>query len=566
MGVAVQTVSLNNSAEALAWLSQMKGREPQDLISDVIPVLREIALSPRPAYTQLGILETLRFPLLQAAAGLLSPCSFRAVPLTENEVEEVRPVIDMMRTLRDAYFCLFNLAPVDLVHVANNSYSSSDFRRDPTLRDRLAGFSSQVKPISAKLLVAQRMISAQAFYLEFCFRLRLMIPDVEWGLLLQYAKQAKQADLLEDGVFDPMSPEHRVNGRMALVTTLLLRLARPESLLSSSFELVRKICRRFALTVKFRLEEAEAADKPSHWPSVATPLLTARLDTRALLEEVKNLGPEIASGSFSPTLLVDTRFLAASTSRTITALLHSWRVPVPAGTVWRKPVNTDIRVVAGYHAMAGIMARPVLIFNPAATQKHNVYVYRRYDADTTPRVNNEDPNLQRLRLLADSAERWQVEAESMTGFKCVRRLHHPRIQLEQLCCMIMGHEASQQVINLGYIDSLSQSLPAVESTEKALQQIQIRSLHGTPSLVSIKPIGGTFEDVFMLRVMRNGTRPGDTGGQQLDFEESSLILPLARYQQGMINDMLLDGSLHRVQIGSQLFRGYDFDQVSFKLL
>ncbi len=565
MGVAVQTVSLNNSAEALAWLSQLKGREPQDLISDVIPVLREIALSPRPAYTQLGILETLRFPLLQAATALLSTCAFRAVPMAENEVDRIRPVIDMLCVMRDAYSCLFNLAPVELVKVTE-THSSSDFRRDPTLRDRLAAFSSQIKPVSAKLLVAQRMISAQAFYLESCFRLRLMIPDTDWELLLHYARQAKQANLLEDGVFDPMSPEHRVNGRMALVMTLLLCLARPESLLSSSFELVRKICRRFALTVKFPLEEGEAASKPSSWPSVVTSLSAARLDTRALLEDLKNLGPELASGSFSPTLLVDTRFTTVSSSRTVQELLHRWRVPVPAGTIWRKPVSANVRVVAGYHAMAGIISKPVSIFDPSATQQRSVYDYRRYDTYTASRVNSEDPNLQRLRLLADSAEYWQVEAESITGLKCARLSRHPRIQLEQLCLLVMGDEVAYHVINLAYIDTMFQSLPLAESNETSLQQIQFHLVRGAPSLVGIKPMGGTFEDIFMLRVVATGAKTGDDSLRQLDFQQSSLILPLARYQQGTITDMLFDGSLYRVQIGSQLFRGYDFDQVSFKLL
>lgn len=565
MGSTVQAVSLTSSAEALAWLSRMKEREPQEMIIEALPALQELVSAPRPVYVQLGILETLRFPLLRAASGLLSTCAFRAVPMSESEIERSRPLIDLMRTLRDAYFCLFSLAPVDLVKVADR-YSSSDFRSDPMLRDRLAAFSSQVKPVSAKLLVAQRMTSMQALYLEYCYRLRLAIPEADWELLLKYAKQAKQSDMLEEGVFDPMSPDYPVSGRMVLVVILLLRLTRPESLLSSSFELARKICRRFVLKVKFRIEEGGSESKPSSWPSVVTSVSAVRLDTRALIEELKNLGPELASGSFSPTLLVDTRFTTVSSSRTVQELLHCWRVPVPAGTIWRKPVSANVRVVAGYHAMAGIISKPVSIFDPSATQQRSVYDYRRYDTYTASGVNSEDPNLQRLRLLADSAEYWQVEAESITGLKCTRRADHPRIQLEQLCYMIMGGESAHQVINLGYVDSLFQSLPVVGSTETALQQMQIRFLRGRPSLASIKPFGGAFEDIFMLGVVANGTKLGEIALHQLDFEESSLILPLARYQQGTITDMLFDGSLYRVQIGHQLFRGQDFDQVAFKLL
>lgn len=149
MGSAVQAVSLTSSAEALAWLSRMKEREPHEMIIEALPALQELVSAPRPVYVQLGILETLRFPLLRAATGLVSTCAFRAVPMSENEAERSRPLIDLLHALRDGYSCLFSLAPVDLVRVADR-YSSGDFRSDPMLRDRLAAFSSQVKPVSAK--------------------------------------------------------------------------------------------------------------------------------------------------------------------------------------------------------------------------------------------------------------------------------------------------------------------------------------------------------------------------------------------------------------------------------
>jgi hypothetical protein len=282
-------------------------------------------------------------------------------------------------------------------------------------------------------LVAQRMISMQALYLEYCYRLRLVIPEADWELLMQYAKQIKQSDLLEEGVFDPMSPEYRVNGRMALVIALLLRLAHPESLLSSSFELVRKICRRLVLKVKFRLEEGESASKPSSWPSVVTSAMAVRLDTRALLEEVKKIGSELSSNTFSPTLGLDTRFSAAPTSQTIQDLLIAWGVPARTATAWRAPLTENIRVVAGYHAMAGAMSKPAAILGNQETRSRSPYEYRQYSTEYAAEMNKEDPSLQRLRLLMEVAESWQTKGENATGLKCVRLARHPRLQLEQLC-------------------------------------------------------------------------------------------------------------------------------------
>ncbi|MCA3147832.1 MAG: hypothetical protein ING18_01940 [Burkholderiales bacterium] len=564
MGSAVQAVSLTSSAEALAWLSRMKEREPQEMIIEALPALQELVSAPRPVYVQLGILETLRFPLLRAATGLVSTCAFRAVPMSENEAERSRPLIDLLHALRDGYSCLFSLAPVDLVRVADR-YSSGDFRSDPMLRDRLAAFSSQVKPVSAKLLVAQRMISMQALYLEYCYRLRRAIPEADWELLMQYAKQIKQSDLLEEGVFDPMSPEYRVNGRMALVIALLLRLAHPESLLSSSFELARKICRRFVLKVKFRLEEGESASKPSSWPSVVTSVSAVRLDTRALIEELKNLGPELASGSFSPTLLIDTRFSAVPTSQTIQDLLNAWAVPARTATAWRAPLTENIRVVAGYHAMAGAMSKPAAILGNQETRSRSPYEYRQYSTEYAAEMNKEDPSLQRLRLLMEVAESWQTKGENATGLKCVRLARHPRLQLEQLCFISTDPDSDGRRLYLAYIDSLQQTIP-LEASEQQVQQITLRLLNGIPRLLGIKPGSGSFEDAFLLGVIPNSDGQGGSGLYQLDFEQSSLILPLAHYPPGTITDMLFDGSLYRVQIGPQLFRGYDFDQVSFKLL
>lgn len=566
MGSAVQAVSLTSSAEALAWLSRMKEREPQEMIIEALPALQELVSAPRPVYVQLGILETLRFPLLRAATGLVSTCAFRAVPMSENEAERIRPLIDMLHALRDGYSCLFSLAPADLVKVADR-YSSSDFRSDPMLRDCLAAFSSQVKPVSAKLLVAQRMISIQALYLEYCYRLRRAIPEADWELLLKYAKQAKQSDMLEEGVFDPMSPDYPVSGRMVLIVILLLRLTRPESLLSSSFELARKICRRFVLKVKFRIEEGGSESKPSSWPSVVTSVSAVRLDTRALIEELKNLGPELASGSFSPTLLIDTRFSAVPTSQTIQDLLNAWAVPARTATAWRAPLTENIRVVAGYHAMAGAMSKPAAIFDPNATHGSSLYHYRRYDTDhaSSVNMNKEDPSLQRLRLLMQAAESWQTKGENATGLKCVRLARHPRLQLEQLCFISTDPDSDGRRLYLAYIDSLQQTIP-LEASEQQVQQITLRLLNGIPRLLSIKPGSGSFEDAFLLGVMPNSGGQGGSGLHQLDLEQSSLILPLAHYPPGTITDMLFDGSLYRVQIGPQLFRGYDFDQVSFKLL
>jgi|GEM_PF-6845846 len=570
MSSVIQSLSLNGSAEALAWLSQLKGMESEDIVTSVTPVLRDLASSPRPVYAQLGILETLRLPILQATHTLLAACAFRPVPMAETEVSQSRKILEMVHLMRDAYHSVFHAASADPVNVPE-VYAASDFRRDPTLRDRLAAFSSQIKSISPKLLISHRMISAQALYIESCFRLRVIIPEAAWDVLVDYTKQAKQADLINEGVMDSLNPEFRFNARMAVIVPVLLRLARPESLGSSGFTLASQLSRRHAVAVKFRVEEGEEVVKPSPWPSVVTSTLNAiRLDTRNFVEEIRSHGAEFPSRSTNPTLGsdtrgLDTRFSHASLSSAVEELLLAWRSPVQSGPIWRKPLQQTLRIFPGFHAITGGLSKPAAIFDPNATIRRSVYKYRRYDADYVPDKKAEDPTQHRLRLLMETAERWHIESESAQGLICSRSGRHPRLQLDQLGLVFLGENFQSNSLLLVRISSLRQTLP-VENSQGSVQEIGIALLRGASTLISIRPDSGTFEDAFLLGVAPNGISLVSSRLVDLDFEHSSLIVQMARHKEGSVTELLLDGALHRIQIGQVLFRGRDFDQMAFKLL
>ncbi len=565
MSAASPDMSLTGSADALAWLERHKNQDAEELTAQALPLLRDLAGAPRAVYAHLGALETWRVPLLSAVRTLIQECAFRAVPMSEREHARVTQALQVLRALRDAYTSAYSSAPLEPVEPPN-AQSFDDFRRDPTLRDRMAAFGAQSKAIAPKLLISQRLISAQAALLEASYRMRMSVPQTEWDMLMRYAKQAKQADFIDHGVVDPLYPEFRVTGRWAFVGMVLLRLARPETLGPLEFELAHGLCKRFGSTVKFRLDEGDAALKPSPWPSFAvTAFATVRLDTRTLTAELKRLESELLAGASTESLGIEARISPPSACRTVQELLSVWRTPAQAGPSWRRPLGESARIVPGFHAIAGGLNKPNAPFDPTATLGRSIYEYRRFDNDHVPARPSEDPVIQRLKQLVESGETWQLQGENAIGFLFIRRARTPRLQLDQLSLISTGNGFQRAALFLGRIDSLRQNLPA-DAHEAPLQEVGIRLLLGSPVLISIKLESGTFEDSFMLRTAPPGGTLTALEMRELDFDQSSLILPLARHKENTITDIVLDGALHRIQIGRLLFRGQDFDQVAFRLL
>ena len=72
-------------------------------------------------------------------------------------------------------------------------------------------------------------------------------------------------------------------------------------------------------------------------------------------------------------------------------------------------------------------------------------------------------------------------------------------------------------------------------------------------------------DAFLLRSAGPSGTVSGMSLQELD-ETSTLILPLARWREESVTEMIAEGSTQRLRLGKLVFRGQDFDQVSFKLL
>ena len=169
-----------------------------------------------------------------------------------------------------------------------------------------------------------------------------------------------------------------------------------------------------------------------------------------------------------------------------------------------------------------------------------------------------------MRNLFREAETWGIEGENPQGFLFRREKTAPRVNLDQLVIMSTGVGFQRTAIFLGHIDSLRQE-PQPRGGVPVLQEVGVRLLLGIPLLVGIRLDAGVFEDAFLLRAAGPAGTVSGMSLQELDAS-STLVLPLARWREDSITEMIADGSTQRVRLGKLVRRGQDFDQVAFTLL
>ena len=555
---------LDNAAQAQAWLERHKNKEAEQFLELVIGVAQDLTIQPRPLYSHIAVLETLRPQVHEAINTLLSEVSFRPVPLKEEEAKKVRDLLECMRALRNAYACVYPAAPKEVVSLS--TLVPGDANRDSLLNDRRAAFASQQEPISPRLLIISRTLKCAAYSIELAYRARISILQQEWDLLMRYARLAASDNFIETPVIDPLDPLVQLNLRQVLVVAVLLRLAQPETLPLISFDATLDLARRFSNAVKYRLDEGEACLQPSPWPSFAiTSFMTVRLDTRTLTAELKHLNDELTNGGTKPEWLgLDKRMSLGSAHTLVKHLLACWRTPAQAASSWRKPLDETAQVIASFHNISGNLNRLGSATETVSIGR-SIYDYQRYEDDRVPILKTQAPNTDQLKAVLAHGELWHVEGENSTGFLLTRRSNSLRLQLDQLVLLSTHYESERPSVFMGCVESLRQNLAAPDAP-LALQEIGIRLLRGIPTLISVRLQNGVFESSLMLRTPPAGLTLTLLEFRELDFHQSSLILPPGRHQEGSMTELLMDGVLQRIKIGKLLFRGQDFDQVAFTSL
>ena len=259
-------------------------------------------------------------------------------------------------------------------------------------------------------------------------------------------------------------------------------------------------------------------------------------------------------------LSLDKRLSPATARDVIGKLLAAWRMPATHAQSWRRALGQQALAMPSWHAIVASFTKGE--FDPTVTQTQSVYQYRRRDDESI--INREDPAVLKMRNLFREAETWGIEGENPQGFLFRREKTAPRVNLDQLVIMSTGVGFQRTAIFLGHIDSLRQE-PQPRGGVPVLQEVGVRLLLGIPLLVGIRLDAGVFEDAFLLRAAGPAGTVSGMSLQELDAS-STLVLPLARWREDSITEMIADGSTQRVRLGKLVRRGQDFDQVAFTLL
>lgn len=543
-----------DAASAQQWLARYAGLEPALFLQRAQEVLQGVLAQPRQALMQLAVLEVVRGAIVEALRHQFAEHEFRTVPMTVQEAEVFGGALAVARTLRDAYAKLVDGATTDPVKVPDPQDRNAS-------REVLAAFGAQQRTTSAKALAVQRVLATQTQIIVWCSRARVSLADEDREIFMRYARLARVHEVADAPVFDPLMPDVLANTRACVSAGVLMLLARPGAMAPLEFETMRELARRHAGKIKYKIDTGEDAIKPSPWPTIAEPGVAIRLDTRGLSDEIKRLGAELDAGYTPDSLGLDKRLSAASARALVQRLYQAWRAPVSIAPGWRRPIGQEALAMPSWHAITSCLNKGE--FDPSATATQSIYQYRRREGEAI--VSREDPAVLKMRNLFRQAERWRIDGESAVGFLFRREQLTPRVTLDQLVLVSTGVGQSRTAIFLGRIDAIGQTLPSAP-TQGASQEIEVRLLMGQPLLMGIKLDAGIYEDAFLLRTAAPGSTLSTFELQQIDTATASLILPMARWREGTVTEMIVDGAFQRIQLGKLIYRGQDYDQVGFKLL
>ncbi|WP_085315130.1 hypothetical protein [Derxia lacustris] len=554
---SIDNILFTDATAVQHWLNRALSQEPERWVDQAEAGLVSVGQGPQAGIAQLAALETLRLPLIEALRSLARESAGRALPLDEMQTAALLRALRILGALRDAYSRLVDGA-ADAPQAPPSRENAATDRRGrelPPPPDVLAVFGVQQRSVSPRAIAIQRAIAAQMQAMLWCLRAHVDMPQRDWDLLVRLAKLARQHGAVDAPVTDPAFPDIVLTPRAAAASVALLMLADPGALPLAEYEVARDLALRNAHKIKLRLDSGDSAVEASVWPSVrATPLETFRLDTRPLADVIKRYVAELGAGMAPASLGLTRRLASGALIGVLNRVQERWRTPAPAPLVWRKPLAPQALVVPTLHRMLGALGKGGRAAGGAMVDRGtSVYQYRRHDVDRVAGVRSTDAAKRRFDDIFAVAESWNLDGENAAGLSGRRDAGMPRLNHDQLVAVRLGGDDKGAPL-FAVVESLMQAMP--DGGERGVAQaLRLRLLLGAPAVVSIKLDGNTFEELFML------VPPAPVAG--VDAVGPTLILPVGRWREGSETDVMFDGRTLRVRLGKLLFRGLDFDQVTF---
>ena len=519
----IDTADARACTKLIAGLPLTNAREAHQTL---VMLLTGLAHRPPPAAAYLDVLETARAPLAYLQDEIAQRYASRPLPPTPAEGEAFRQVLALWQAMARAY--------------AQVAQAGSG---DPGIQGRLA-------------LICQRCVHyAGKVILEFCRARREPSPGT-WIDLHGYYATAEEWGIDKTAVPEPLNETNKSQSAAeAYIAILLVDLASPFSRSAHEFSWICRWARRFApLTVVRPLGEPvatrafgidlmrDASTRPLELLSRSASVRW--FDTRQLSPMIQEMLARLRERQSPAALGLGDDCPATVASRLLLQLYKPWCLNATPRRFQRRGASGIAQVCLGFEAthyhVGGIE------FN----QPEHVRIYSRSDMERIWTFRDQlDPTQLNVRSsqmqLGYPLERWEVENQSVSGFRLQRGEAGARIEHGQLFCLRPPdgeHFLLAQVSwNLMQKDDLL---------------IGIHVLPGVPQAIAVRPTGikvspsERYERAFLLPAV------------PALKEEATLVLPRGWFQPERVVEVYTDRQT-KLKLVELLNHGPDFERITY---
>ncbi len=524
--LSIDTADARACAALITSLPLTNAREAHQTL---VMLLTGLAHRPPPAAAYLDVLETLRSPLAFLQDEVAQRYAAKPLPPTPAESEAFHQVLALWQAMARAY--------------AQVAQLGAD---DPQVQNRLA-------------LICQRCVHyAGKVIIEFYRARREPSPGI-WIDLHGYYATAEEWGIDKKPVAEPLNETSKTQSAAeAYIAILLVDLASPYSRSAHEFSWLCRWAQRFApLTVVRPLGEpletrAFGVDLMRDASTRPLQLLPRTgsvrwFDTRQLSPQIQEMLARLRERQSPAALGLGDDCPATAASRLLLHLYKPWCLNATPRRFQRRGSSGVAQVCLGFEAIHYHVGG--IEFN----QPEHVRIYSRGDMERIWTFRDQiDPTQLSVHTsqmqLGYPLERWQVENQSVSGFRLQRGEAGARIAHGQLFCLRPPdgeHFLLAQVSwNLMQKDDLL---------------IGIHVLPGVPQAIAVRPTGikvspsERYERAFLLPAV------------PALKEVATLVLPRGGFQAERVVEVFTDRQA-KLKLVELLSHGPDFERVTYTRL
>lgn len=519
----IDTADARACATLIAGLPLTNAREAHQTL---VLLLTGMSHRPPAAAAYLDVLETLRAPLAFLQDEVAQRYASKPLPPTPTEGEAFRQVLALWQAMARAYAQVAQLGSAD-----------------PAVQGRLA-------------LICQRCVHyAGKVILEF-YRARREPSPGAWIDLHGYFATAEEWGIDKTAVSEPLNEAGKQQSAAeAYIALLLVDLAGPYSRSAHETAWISRWARRFASLCAIRPPgepvEARAFGVDLMRDASTRPLeLLPRadsvrwFDTRQLSPRIQDLLARLRERQSPAALGLGDDCPATVASRLLLQLYKPWCLNATPRRFQRRGASGAAEVCLGFEAIH------FHVSGAEFNQPEHVRIYSREDMERIWTFRDQlDPTQLAVRTsqvqIGYPLERWEVENQSVSGFRLQRGEAGARIEHGQLFCLKPPdgeHFLLAQVSwNLMQKDNLL---------------IGIHILPGVPQALAVRATGlkvspsERYERAFLLPAV------------PALKEDATLVLPRGWFQPERVVEIFTDRQT-KLKLGELLALGPDFERISF---